>query len=144
MDDAQIAAKYGAEFRRCLLELDVAGVIKLHQHVSPHLPVPTKEQALVSLHQARTIARSVPEKLRIYSRAWLDERARAAREPLVKESVGYATNTKDTVLRSALIGGVSRTVDAALVGGVAPSDAKTLHPLMLDARAKVKSGRVSV
>lgn len=67
--------KFSDDFRRCLIDLDVIGIRRLWQHVSPHLPQPeTDAEALASIHIARTQARSVPFRLRAYSHAWLTER----------------------------------------------------------------------
>jgi hypothetical protein len=64
-----------SEFRRCLLELDVIGACDLWFAVSPHLPQPkNNEEALITLHHARTQASSIPARLRCYSHAWLLER----------------------------------------------------------------------
>jgi hypothetical protein len=66
---------HAAEFRRCLIELDVIGICDLWFHVCPNLPQPrNNEEALISLHHARTQAESIPEKLRCYSHSWLLER----------------------------------------------------------------------
>jgi hypothetical protein len=142
MQEAEIAAKYGTDFRRCLLELDVAGIIALHRHTAPHLPEPTPIQALISLHQARTMAKSIPEKLKAYSRRWLEERARMPSAPVIAEAVGIAVKCSDPGLHAALEGGMTRTVRAALADGVAAADAKTLRPLIMDAREKIKRGRM--
>jgi hypothetical protein len=62
-------------FRRCLIELDVVGICDLWFHVSPHLPQPrNNDEALVTIHYARTQAGSIPARLRCYSHAWLTER----------------------------------------------------------------------
>jgi hypothetical protein len=65
---------HASEFRRCLLTLDVAGIMAIHAHVSPHLPSMSVRDALCSLHMARVDAKSIPKKLRTYSEAWLHER----------------------------------------------------------------------
>lgn len=66
---------YAAEFRRCLIELDVVGICDLWFHVAPHLPQPkNNEEALITLHHARTQAESLPRRLRYYSHSWLMER----------------------------------------------------------------------
>lgn len=63
---------HAAEFRRCLEQLDCDGIRKLWRHVSPHLPQPKSDhEALISLHHARTQARSIAFKLRAYSHRWL-------------------------------------------------------------------------
>jgi hypothetical protein len=62
-------------FRRCLIELDVVGICDLWFHAAPHLPQPkNNEEALISLHYARTQAGSIPVRLRCYSHSWLCER----------------------------------------------------------------------
>ena len=72
---APLAVKHGAEFRRCLLELDADGIMRLWRHVAPHLPQPEDRRvALTGLHLARTHARSIPMKARRYSQRWLNER----------------------------------------------------------------------
>lgn len=130
-----------AAFRRCLAALDIAGIRKLWRTTAPHLPQPqSDDDVLETMHRARVEMKTIPPGPRAYSERWLAERERVR----IAEVVGYATSTRDTGLRDALTGGVSRTVQSALDGGVAPSDAKTLRPLMWDARAKVKSGRISV
>jgi hypothetical protein len=66
---------HAAAFRRCLVDLDVVGVCELWFHVAPGLPQPrNNEEALVTLHHARTQAHSIPHRLRCYSHAWLRER----------------------------------------------------------------------
>jgi hypothetical protein len=62
-------------FRRCLMQLDVVGICDLWFHVCPHLPQPkNNNEALVTIHYARTQANSIPMRLRCYSHAWLCER----------------------------------------------------------------------
>lgn len=141
MLETDISAKYGAAFRRCMLELDVAGVIALRRHAEPHLPELSPIQALTALHQARTMAKSIPQKLRDYSRAWLEERAGMPGKPVVADAVGIAVKSGDPGLKDALEGGMTRTVRAALADGVLASDAKTLRPLIWDAHEKIKKGR---
>jgi hypothetical protein len=75
MDRATIMLKHGAEFRRCLVELDVKGVMALWAHLAPkEWQCRTEAEALASLHLARTAAESVPLKARLYSHSWLAER----------------------------------------------------------------------
>jgi hypothetical protein len=130
-----------AAFRRCLSVLDIAGIRKLWRDTAPHLYRPRDDDdVLEAMHMARARMTTIPEGARAYSERWLADRDRVR----TTEVVGYATNTRDTGLRDALTGGVARTIAMALSGGIAPSDRKELHPLMMDTRAKVKSGRVSV
>ena len=114
---------------------------RLWRNASPHLHQPqSADEVVETMHRARVASRSMPAAARAYSARWLEERARMR----TMEAVGVATSAKDPGLRDALLGGMTRAVQGALAGGVAPSDAKDLRPLILDARAKVKRGRVSV
>ena len=73
---------HAAEFRRCLVDGDVAALRALWAHAFPHLEQPgDDEQARTMLHRARTEARSVPFKLRAYSHRWLEDNARASGLP---------------------------------------------------------------
>jgi len=75
LTDQVIKQRHAAEFRRCLIDLDVNGVRKLWAEVSPHLPQPSNvKETLFTLHMARTEAQSVPLRLRQYSHRWLRER----------------------------------------------------------------------
>lgn len=64
---------HSSEFRRCLLEMDVQGIMRVWRHVSPHLPQPTEAEAHVQLHIARCEAKGLPLKAKAYSTAWLAE-----------------------------------------------------------------------
>lgn len=62
------------EFRRCLLDCDVAAIRRIWAHVCPHLPQPaTDADALVTLHIARTSAASLPLRHRAYSHRWCED-----------------------------------------------------------------------
>lgn len=139
-----IAPRYATEYRRCLLEADVAGLMRLSEVAEPHLPRMSAVQAAVAMHQARTMAKGIPAKLVTYSRRWLEERARLPAQPVISDSVGVASICGDRGLRAALTGGMTRTVSAAIADGVPAADAKTLRPLILDARWKIKRGRISI
>lgn len=103
---------HSAEFRRCMVDLDIAAMRRLWQHVSPHLPQPkTDEQTLAALHLARTQARSMPLKLRAYSHRWLTERGfpsqlpdrlRSKAErlyPVVSDAVGISINARSELIK---------------------------------------------
>jgi hypothetical protein len=69
-------------FREALERLDVGLVRKLSAHVMPHLPqAETDEDALISIHIARTAAEWMRFRHRAYSHAWLIERALPSRLP---------------------------------------------------------------
>ena len=77
------------EFRRCLLELDVAGVRRLHHHLFPNLRQPADDdEALHTMHLARVQAHTLPLEVRRYSQAWLDERERRTLAYAVGIAVG--------------------------------------------------------
>lgn len=64
--------KHSAEFRRCLLDVDVVAVRRLWRHVSPHLAQPQDDdEARATIHYARTQATSIPLKARAWSHKWL-------------------------------------------------------------------------
>ena len=58
----------GDAIRQCMLDLDVS----LARKLSPE--VQTDEELEISLHYARTLAKSIPFRARAYSHAWLSER----------------------------------------------------------------------
>jgi len=58
---------HAAEYRRCLMEADVPGIMRVWNHTDPHLPQPSPSEALLQLHLARAEAKSIPKKLRMYS-----------------------------------------------------------------------------
>lgn len=102
---------HSAEFRRCLVDLDIEGMRRLWRHTSSHLPQPKNDaDALAALHLARTQAKSVPFKLRAYSHRWLTERGlpsqlpdnlrpKAERMyPVVVDAVGISVNAKSELL----------------------------------------------
>lgn len=91
---------HAAEFRRCLVQLDIEGIRRLWAHVSPNLPQPKDDaEALHTLHLARTKCDNLPLKLRAYSQAWLDERVR---RPAIANAVGVAVLAPAHRMRRAL------------------------------------------
>jgi hypothetical protein len=73
--EAAVKHRYADEFLRCLLELDVDGVLKISAHVFPPASQPSsRAEALASLHLARTRSARVPAKAKRYSQRWLNER----------------------------------------------------------------------
>ena len=67
-------ARHAAEFRRCLVQMDVDGMMKLWAHVAPHLANQSPKEALVSMHMARCEMKHISPRLKIYSQEWLLER----------------------------------------------------------------------
>ena len=95
------------DIRRCLVDMDVAGMRAAWLVAAPHLPQPTADSdTIAAMHVARTVAESIPLRHRAYSHRWLTERAlpsqlpdhlKAAAErlyPKIVASVGIAVRSK--------------------------------------------------
>lgn len=62
---------FSDDFRRCLVECDVATMRRLWQHVQPNLPQPESDaEILATIHRARTETKSISMRLRAYSHRW--------------------------------------------------------------------------
>jgi phage gp29-like protein len=147
-------ADMGAEFRRCLIEVDVVGVRRVWAHQHPGLPQPPDdEDVLASLHIARTASQSVPFKLRAYSHAWCSERGlpsqlpdqmRPAAEriyPVITPAVGIAVKARTSSgLAAALVirGAMENAVQEAIADNKL-TDSPYVKARMLEARAKTIS-----
>jgi len=70
-----------SEAFRCLDELDVEGMKKVHARVFPHLPIGSDETILKTLHIARTSCEKLAFWKRAYSHSWLEERNLPSRLP---------------------------------------------------------------
>jgi len=103
---------HAAEFRRCLEQVDAAGIRKLWRHVSPHLQQPKDDfEATVAIHHARTQTETIALKLRAWSHRWLTDhgypsglpdRMKPSAErlyPRVVEAVGISVNFRSPVLQ---------------------------------------------
>lgn len=128
---------HAAEFRRCLLELDVAGIRRLWRHVSPHLHQPaTAEEALHTVHLARLQLRGLPARARRYSEDWLfSNKARAK----ISHAVGIAVSapahraTQAHAIRHAM----TEAVTLAIRDGVdIDKEAGEVRERMMRARAR--------
>ena len=110
-----------SDFLRCLEEVDVAGVRRLWQHVSPHLPQPKDDaEALATIHVARTQSEAIGFRLRAYSHRWLIDRnlpsmlpdimgPKAERTyPRVVEAVGISVTAVDPAFLPAFVGALIR------------------------------------
>lgn len=66
---------HSAEFRRCLVDCDVQGAMKIWVHVFPNMPLPgNEEETLMVIHMTRTATERLPFRFRAYSHRWLMER----------------------------------------------------------------------
>jgi hypothetical protein len=136
----------GPAFRDALLTLDLAMLRRLWAHVAPGLPPPRDdEETLITAHHARVRAKTLPAKARAYSAAFLAERDMAMAEPIIVAAIGAASSASDRGLKAAIQDAMTRAAEAAMAAGYDPdTDAKEIRAAMLDARAKVKAGRISV
>ena len=101
---AELGVKHGAEFRRCLLECDVRGLIAVHQHIAPYDTPLSPRDATISMHMARADVPDFPRKVRQYSAAWLKDhgyvkedgqwrRSDALEQQVFAEGVGISSST---------------------------------------------------
>lgn len=141
-----------AEIRRCLVELDIEGIVKVWHRVQPGLPVPsTRQEVLVTLHLARTAAISVPLRLRAYSHRWLTDqgypsqlpdrlKARAERlYPRTESAVGIAVTSKYPAVKHAIQTAMEQAVLEAYADGHS-NDPEIVRQRMLEARRKEQRG----
>lgn len=112
------SVRHAAEFRRCLIELDIPAIRRLWRQVSPHLPQPeTDLETLQTMHTARVAMKTLPEDKRAYSEAWLNERGLLAR---VETGVGIMVIAPDhrreqaEYVRTAMSGSVMDSLKAGL------------------------------
>lgn len=140
------------DVRRCLVELDIEGMVRAWGRAWPGLPVPaTRGEVLVALHIARTAAASVPIRLRAYSHRWLTDqgypsqlpdhlKSRAERlYPKVEKSVGISVNSKYPVVKYAIQTAMEQAVLEAYADGHRDEPEK-VRQRMLEARRKEQRG----
>jgi hypothetical protein len=142
---------YSDAFKRCLEETDVPGVRRLWKHVQPNLPQPANDQeALVSLHMARTQSISVRFNLRAYSHRWLVDhgypslmpdnlKPRAERiYPKVVEAVGISVNFSSPLLKP-IVEPVRKAMEDAVNDCYANGnrDPALIRSRMMEARGRV-------
>jgi hypothetical protein len=139
-------------FRRCLIEGDVAGARRLWAHVAPHLPQPkTYAEAEAVLHMTRTTTQSIEFKLRAYSHAWLIERNYPSRlpddlkpkaermYPRTVEAVGISVNAGSSALAPAVVG-IRGAMENAVLDAFAEgkTDPGFVNGRMMEARQRAK------
>jgi hypothetical protein len=143
---------YSAEFQRCLIELDIDGIIRVWQASHPMLAVEgSRHDVLVSLHMARTVAISIPLKLRAYSHRWLldygypsqlPDRLKPHAErmyPQNTKAVGISVNSKYPVVQTAIHNVMRDAVLEAYADGH-QDDPETVRKRMMEARRKEQRG----
>jgi hypothetical protein len=123
------AVEHGAELRRCLIAADVAGLIKLWAHISPHLADQSPAQALLALHMARCEAKYISLKLKAWSKAFLADHG------IQKIDGRWTEGLPNPVVIAESVGIASRSVS----GRVLPFNRKVMTSMdgaLQNARAK--------
>lgn len=141
---------HAAEFRRCLSECDVEAIQKLSKHVSPHLPQPLNDQeALATIHHARTQSEWLDLRSRAYSHSWLldhnlpsglpdDLKPKVERlYPRIVEGVGIAVKATSDLLKP-IIGNVRDAMSNAIAEAYADNktDPTFVKNRIMEARSK--------
>lgn len=138
------AAMHGAEIRRCLVNLDLPGMMRLWAHVAPHLAGQAPKDALISMHIARCEMRTLPRKLKDYSREWLAERGYRNIDgkwveglpppTVVADAVGIAVKSSHPEIGKRIHAAMSDALENSLAKGV--TEPEMQREAMLKARAK--------
>lgn len=132
-------------FRRCVLTLDVPGMLILRAALEPHLPRLTPTEAMCALHMARLEMRTCPRKLKFYSRDWLRERGyekingqwRHGPPPqVIAEAVGVSSNSRVPGLAAKIIRAKIDALNNARAKGI--TEPEWQREVMEKARQKIK------
>ena len=136
--------RHAAEFRRCLVHLDVPGARKLWAHVHPGWDQPANDyEMLVLLHLARVRAKSVHPILRQYSKEWLRERETGGYAKSVGVAVANAHSPTGWLRRKArgIRDAMGYSVQQSIKAGIDIDDeAFEVRRRMLQARTKEIGG----
>lgn len=144
--------RHANELCRLLEACDVAGIMRLHAHVFPHLPQPAGEhEALVSIHYARTQMPTMALRLRAYSHRWLldngypsglpDELKPSAERmyPVAARVVGISVNSKYPVVERAIQGAMESAVFETYADGH-EHQPEIVRARMMEARERERRG----
>lgn len=141
-----------AEIRRCLIELDVEGIMNVGSRLRSGVPPPkTRADALVTLHLGRTAANSIPMRLRAYSHRWLldhnypsqlPDRLKPRAERLYPKAigaVGISVNSKYPVVQAAIQNAMITAVLEAYADGH-QEEPEIVKARMQEARRRERRG----
>ena len=139
-----------SEFQAALIDGNAKLCGELWAHQFPNMPRPVSlGEREATMHVARTAADSVPLAKRLYSHAWLEERAMRSSlpdelrpeptGPVIVPSVGISVNTSsksaDRIEEAKYIEGVmAAAAEDAMLSGI--TDPARVSRIMWDARAK--------
>lgn len=138
-----------AEFRRCLIEADVHGLMRVWAANAPLLAQLNERDTLLALHMARVDAKSIPPKLKDYSTRFLFEhgiekngdkwsKGQPPKE-VIAETVGIASSSSEPGLAKIIVRVMLDALNDARAKGVVEPVEQRLA--MLDARRKYKFKR---
>lgn len=135
---------HGAEFRRCLIQMDVAGLMRLWTHVAPHLGGQSPKDVLVSMHIARCEMRHISPGLQSYSQDWLLERGYRKIDgrwvsglvpaEATASAVGIAVRSSNPLVRARIHRAMSDALENEYAKGT--TDPEKQREAMLRARAR--------
>jgi len=132
VNDRIVPELHGAEYRRCLKELDVDAMRRLH-HAATGKELSDAE-ALAAMHYARTQAGSMPLRLRAYSHSWLLERELPSGLPDALKPMADRLYPRQVTAVGVAVGTIS---------GVKTPLAKNLEKVMSDAVAEMYADGVT-
>ena len=137
-------ARHAAEFRRCLVQMDVGGMMKLWTQVAPHLPSQSPKDALISMHMARCEMKHISPHLRSYSEAWLSERGYVKVDgkwlnglppaDVIASAVGIAVKSRYEAVRRRIHDAMSDALENERAKGT--TDPSRQREAMFDARGR--------
>ena len=124
------------DFRECIVCLDVKRARKIWAVANPGLPQPeTDAQAEITLHAARLSMKSLPPRLKEYSRRWLEERAALPRHVYgVGISVKAGSPNRAEMARAMEAAMAQAVLDALQDGVSLETDADEVSRRMIRAR----------
>lgn len=141
-----------AEIRRCLVDLDIDGIVRVWSRLHPNQPIPpTRAEVLITLHISRTSAISVPFRLRAYSYRYLTDngypsllpdrlKPRAERlYPRSEHSVGISVNSKYPAVKFGIQTAMENAVLEAYADGHS-DDPEKVRQRMMEARRREQRG----
>lgn len=136
---------------QALVDLDAKAACAVWKTLAPYLPQPpTAEAATATMHMARTMAQTIPERLRYYSHRWLTDRGLPSQlpdrlkpsaermYPRKVDAVGVAVRSQIPEVRAAITGAMSDAVSDCYANG--DRDPLIVKPQMMAARARERRG----
>lgn len=135
---------YAAEFRRCMIELDVTAARALWGQVLRHLPAPKSDaDMLAKLHIARTASDVVPDGLRQYSHRYCLDSGLPSQlpddlRPRIADVVGISVTSKYPVVVEAVRGAMEHSVLETYGDG--HREPEIVKPRMMAARQRELRG----